>query len=119
MNSVWAVKHRPTTLADMVGQEEILIEMRGIVTHQHHHASHGSTLMQHFIFHSREPGTGKTSMAFALAADLDWPIHLYNASSKHTRGIAFVEEELRPLSSMGMHQQIIFLDEADQLTADA
>jgi len=110
MNSVWAVKHRPTSLSEIVGQEAIVKEMQTIVDYSE---------MQHFIFHSREPGTGKTSMAFALAADLDWPIHLYNASSKHTRGIAFVEEELRPLSSMGMHQQIIFLDEADQLTADA
>ena len=114
MNSVWAVKHRPPTLADMVGQEAIVKEMQGIAQRPDRTAT-----MQHFIFHSREPGTGKTSMAFALAADLGWPIHLYNASSKHTRGIAFVEEELRPLSSMGMHQQIIFLDEADQLTADA
>ena len=110
MNSVWAVKHRPTSLSEIVGQEAIVKEMQTIVDYSE---------MQHFIFHSREPGTGKTSMAFALAADLGWPIHLYNASSKHTRGIAFVEEELRPLSSMGMHQQIIFLDEADQLTADA
>ena len=110
MNSVWAVKHRPTSLSEIVGQEAIVKEMQTIVDYSE---------MQHFIFHSREPGTGKTSMAFALAADLGWPIHLYNASSKHTRGIAFVEEELRPISSMGMHQQIIFLDEADQLTADA
>jgi DNA polymerase III delta prime subunit len=71
------------------------------------------------IFHSREAGTGKTSLAHALAERYDFHIHTFNASSKKTRGIEFVEEELLPMSRTGIWNQIFLLDEADQLTSAA
>ena len=46
-------------------------------------------------------------------------MHIFNASSKRTRGIEFVEEELIHLSQSGYGQTIILLDEADQLTPSA
>jgi len=75
--------------------------------------------MQHLLLHSREAGTGKTTLAYVLANTLDYPLHVFNASSKKTRGIAFVEEELIPLTRAGNYKQIILLDEADQLTPEA
>ena len=75
--------------------------------------------MGHMIFHSPEAGTGKTSLANALAERYDFVIHTFNASSKKTRGIEFVEEELLPMSRTGNWKQIFLLDEADQLTASA
>ena len=69
----------------------------------------------HLIFHSTQPGTGKTTTAISFASELDLPLHRYNASSKRTRGIEFVEEDIIPLVRSGM-TRVILLDEADQLT---
>ena len=100
---IWSQKHRPN-LDEIIGQEYVLDQVKS---------------MQHFIFHSEQAGTGKTSLAHALAKDKGWPIHVFNASSKNTRGIEFVEEHLLPMSRTGNSEQICLLDEADQLTPAA
>jgi len=74
---------------------------------------------QHYILYSPGAGTGKTSLAHALAEEWGYVLHEYNASSKKTRGIEFVEEELLPMSRNGRYTQVFLLDEADQLTAAA
>ena len=106
--SVWATKHRPRTLQGIVGQDEIVNELTAIVS--------GKAPMQHYIFHSPEAGTGKTSVANALARDLGWQLVVFNASSKKERGIDFIEEVIIPLTRSGIKERIFFLDEADQLT---
>ena len=111
MTEVWAVKHRPSNLDEFQGQEHLVDEMRAIM--------HDGAPMQHFLFHSKEPGTGKTTMAEMLAKTLGWAIHKYNASSKRQRGIEFIEEEISPMSRLGQYETIFFLDEADQLTSAA
>ena len=111
MTEIWAQKYRPT-LIEIVGQDDLVDEMWSIVDND-------GAGMQHFLFHSPEAGTGKTSVAYALADELGWPIHVFNASSKKTRGIEFVEDELLPLSTIGNYKQIFLLDEADQLTPAA
>ena len=103
MSKLWAVKHRPS-LDEIVGQDKVLDAIPS---------------MGHMIFHSPEAGTGKTSLANALAERYDFVIHTFNASSKKTRGIEFVEEELLPMSRTGNWKQVFLLDEADQLTASA
>lgn len=108
-NTIWSSKYRPS-LDEIVGQDEIVEEMKGCVE---------VDIFQHYLFCSREAGTGKTSMAHAVAKELGWPIHVFNASSKATRGIDFIQNELIPLTSIGSYNQIILLDEADQLTPDA
>lgn len=102
---LWANKHRPTTFDELVGGVKSLDHLAGN--------------MQHLLLHSREAGTGKTTLAHVLANTLDYPLHVFNASSKKTRGIAFVEEDLIPLTRAGNYKQIILLDEADQLTPAA
>jgi len=72
--------------------------------------------MQHYIFFSPMAGTGKTSMAIALAKDLGWQIVTFNASSKRERGIEFIEEVIIPMTRSGVKERIFLLDEADQLT---
>lgn len=106
--SVWATKHRPTSLYGIVGQDEIVNELTAIVS--------GKAPMQHYIFYSPEAGTGKTSVANALARDLGWQLVVFNASSKKERGIDFIEETIIPLTRSGIKERIFFLDEADQLT---
>lgn len=102
---LWANKHRPTSFDELVGGAKTL--------------GHFAENMQHLLLHSRGAGTGKTTFAHVLANTLDYQLHVFNASSKKTRGIAFVEEELIPLTRAGNYKQIILLDEADQLTPEA
>lgn len=111
MQQVWAVKHRPGHLGGFQGQPHLIDEVKAICE--------GEAPMQHYIFHSPEAGTGKTTLAHIMANALDYTIHKYNASSKRQRGIEFVEEELAPMSRLGQFETIFFLDEADQLTPAA
>ena len=104
MSKVWALKHRPS-IDDIVGQDDIINAI--------------GNGMQHMIFYSPQAGTGKTSLAHALAKRHDMTLHIFNASSKKTRGIEFVEEELLPMTRTGNWKQIFLLDEADQLTPAA
>ena len=105
MQQLWANKYRPATFDECVGT---IGERRHLLNE-----------MQHLLLHSRGAGTGKTTLAYVLANELNYPIHVFNASSKKTRGIAFVEQELIPLTRSGNYKQIILLDEADQLTPEA
>ena len=102
---LWATKYRPQTFDEMVGGAKDLEYL--------------AEYPQHLLLYSRGAGRGKTTLAHVIANTLDYPIHVFNASSKKTRGIAFVEEELIPLTRSGNKRQFILLDEADQLTAEA
>jgi DNA polymerase III delta prime subunit len=101
MQQVWANKYRPTSFDEMVANNNF------------------SNFDQHLLLHSKEAGVGKTTYAHVIANERGYPIHVFNASSKKTRGIAFVEEELLPLTRCGNYNQYILLDEADQLTPEA
>ena len=103
LSKVWALKYRPK-LDEIVGQDQIF--QLGLVK-------------QHYLLYSPGAGTGKTSLAHALAEEWGYVLHEYNASSKKTRGIEFVEEELMPMSTNGRYTQVFLLDEADQLTPAA
>jgi len=108
---VWATEFRPSHLSGVVGQDAIVAELTQVVL--------GEMPMQHYIFYSPEAGTGKTSVAHALAQELGWQIVVFNASSKRERGIAFVEDTIIPMTRSGIKERIFLLDEADQLTDDA
>ena len=110
MREVWAVKHRPNTIDEFVGQHHLVDEFKAIIK---------GAPMQHYIFYSPEAGTGKTSLAYILAEQLGYQIHKYNASSKRQRGIEFIEDDLAPMTRLGQYETIFFLDEADQLTPAA
>ena len=106
---IWCEKYRPKTFDEVVGQDVIVSEMQNITRDN----------MNHFLLHSVGAGTGKTSIAYLLASHLGFNLHIYNASSKRTRGIEFIEEEIIPMSQSGMWETIILLDEADRLTLQA
>ena len=108
---VWATDFRPSTLGGIVGQDALVAELMQVVL--------GKMPMQHYIFYSPEAGTGKTSVAHALAHDLGYQLVVFNASSKRERGIAFVEETIIPMTRSGIKERVFLLDEADQLTDDA
>lgn len=108
---IWWEKYRPKTIDNFVGQRTIVQEVGRIIE--------GDAPMQHFLFYSVGAGTGKTTLAHILAHSLGYTLHTFNASSKRTRGIEFVEDDLIPLAQNGYKQTIILLDEADQLTPAA
>ena len=107
--SLWFSKHRPDTWDRFVGQPILREELSNLTKNN----------MQHYLFHSPEAGTGKTTAAHLLANELGFQLHIFNASSKRQRGIEFVEEDLIPLSQSGRWETIILLDEADRLTIQA
>ena len=105
----------PDNWVDYRPQWQELAGMDEIKTHLHPYTAFD---MPHLLLSSPQPGTGKTTFAYALADRLDVPIHLFNASSKRTRGIEFIEEDVAPLARCG-REMVILLDEADQLTPAA
>jgi DNA polymerase III delta prime subunit len=111
MSPIWSERYRPAFWESFVSQDDLRAELQAI--------AEGNAPMQHFLFHSPEPGTGKTSAARLLADSLGYTLHTFNASSKRTRGIEFVEEDIMPLARSGRWETIILLDEADRLTIQA
>lgn len=104
---VWSVACRPS-LSDIIGQDRLKSFL-------HDNLQHGT--MPHLLFHG-PAGVGKTSMAYALSDEMEQPLHIFNASSKDTRGIEFVERDVTPIARSGVNA-IIVLDEADQITKSA
>lgn len=108
-------KHKPKTITDIVGQPHLQAYLKTVVE---------TGNLTHLLFYG-PPGTGKTSTAVALSHDLlgknfQGNFQGYNSSSD--RGIGFIRREIGGLTitvPVGAAYQIIFLDEADDLTYDA
>ncbi|TMA00638.1 MAG: AAA family ATPase, partial [Methanobacteriota archaeon] len=98
MKELWVEKYRPKSLDEVVGQEEIVERLKA----------------------------GKTTCAIALARDMfgeDWRQNYFELNSSDERGIETVRTKVKEIARLapfgGTNFKIIFLDEADNLTADA
>ncbi len=112
----WTEKYRPQSLDDVIGQELIVNRLKAFVS---------SGNFPNMIF-AGSAGIGKTTCAIAFANDLykgNLPGSFKELNASDARGIDVIRGEVKEFAktiSMGdVPIKIIFLDEADSLTADA
>jgi len=115
-DAVWVEKYRPRSLAEMVGQETVVPLLEAYARKKS---------LPHLLF-AGPPGTGKTTAALALARDLfgpEWRDQFLELNASDERGIETVRTTIKgyarsaPLGGIGF--KLLFLDEADNLTAEA
>ncbi|MDE1869110.1 MAG: replication factor C small subunit [Candidatus Micrarchaeota archaeon] len=116
MDMPWTEKYRPKSLAEIVGHRLIVDRLKSFVERGN---------FPNMIF-AGGPGIGKTTCAVAMARDL-YGGNLTGAfkemNASDTRGIDVIRGEVKEFAkTISMNKvpvKIIFLDEADSLTADA
>ncbi|HMA04759.1 MAG TPA: replication factor C small subunit [Methanomicrobiales archaeon] len=115
-HTIWIEKYRPTKLAEMVGQREIVERLQSYVR---------SRSLPHLLF-TGSAGVGKTTAAVALAREFfgeTWHMNFRELNASDERGIDVVRNQIKQFARTspleGASFKILFLDEADALTPDA
>jgi replication factor C small subunit len=115
-HTIWIEKYRPSVLADIVGQDEIVERLSSYVR---------SKNLPHLLF-TGSAGVGKTTAAVTLAKEIfldSWQMNFRELNASDERGIDVVRNQIKqfarttPLGEASF--KILFLDEADALTTDA
>src|SRR5271157_217669 len=115
-HTIWIEKYRPARLADIVGQDDIVERLSSYVK---------SGNLPHLLF-TGSAGVGKTTAAVTLAREFfgsSWRMNFRELNASDERGIDVVRNQIkefartRPAGEEAF--KILFLDEADALTAAA
>jgi replication factor C large subunit len=106
---IWTEKYRPKNLDEIKGQDEAVVKIRDFI-------KNFEKRKNAFILYGT-PGTGKTSLAYAVAKETDSEIFELNASDFRNR--EKLREILRPAveqQSLNKEKKIILIDEVDGIS---
>jgi len=116
ISEIWTEKYRPSTFADLVGQEDVIKRVASLTD---------SLNIPHLLF-AGPAGTGKSTLALIVVRELfkeNWKENYLELNASDERGINVVREKVKNFArtkSIGnVPFKIIFLDEADALTPEA
>jgi replication factor C small subunit len=127
---MWAEEFRPSVLGEVVGQEHITDRLQFMVDEIHT----GTINVPHMLFAGRQ-GTGKTTTAIAFmktAFGESWSSNWLELNASDERSISVIRTKVKEFASRGvigtykvagesrpMPFNVVFLDECDNLTAEA
>jgi replication factor C small subunit len=108
-NSLWTEKHRPNVLADYIGNESLKETIQRYIDQDD---------IPHLLFYARA-GTGKTTLGKIITNSIDCDVLYINASDENN--VETIRTKIKSfVSSVGFKKwKVVFLDEADYLTANA
>jgi len=116
MYEIWTEKYRPVEFEDVVGQDNIVERIQAFVD---------SKQIPHLLF-AGPAGCGKSTISLIIAKKLfgkNWKQNFLESNASDERGINVIRSKVKDFArtkAMGVvPYKIIFLDEADALTADA
>src|SRR3989344_7067125 len=115
-STIWTEKYRPSTFAEIRGQQEIIEKVEAFVK---------SGNMPHLLF-SGPAGVGKTTLSLVIAKRLfgeNWRENTLELNASDERGIDVVRVKVKDFArtkALGeVPFKIIYLDESDALTREA